>query len=300
MILAVNDLNKSYDGKDILKDISFHMEAHDKLAITGINGAGKTTLLRQIIGEEQPDSGTVVIPREARIGYLSQVPDIESDRTIYEEVVSVRSDLLEAEKTLRELEQKMQHAGTDDAGVLSDNVFDRYAALSHRFESEGGYALRSNVTGILKGLGFREDEFDKKVSVLSGGQKTRLSLGRLLLDSPDILILDEPTNHLDIDSVAWLEGYLRSWKGAVIIVSHDNEMVYNYCDETVVLSHGKIVYHGPTDELFADKEKLKEYNMLEPQIVVFRNALIEKGFTLSRNARTLEQIADEVARQVKR
>ena len=254
MILAVNDLNKSYDGKDILKDISFHMEAHDKLAITGINGAGKTTLLRQIIGEEQPDSGTVVIPREARIGYLSQIPDIESDRTIYEEVISVRSDLLEAEKTLRELEQKMQHAGTDDAGVLSDNVFDRYAALSHRFESAGGYALRSNVTGILKGLGFREDEFDKKVSVLSGGQKTRLSLGRLLLDSPDILILDEPTNHLDIDSVAWLEGYLRSWKGAVIIVSHDRYFLDRIVNKVLDIENGHGRLYTGNYTAFAEKK----------------------------------------------
>ena len=255
MILAVNDLYKSYDGKDILRGVSFHMEAHDKLAITGINGAGKTTLLRQIIGEERPDSGTVVIPKEARIGYLSQIPDIESDRTIYDEVISVRSDLLEAEKTLRELELKMQHAALEEAGSASaGDIFDRYASLSHRFESEGGYALRSNVVGILKGLGFREDEFDKKVSVLSGGQKTRLSLGRLLLDSPDILILDEPTNHLDIDSVAWLEGYLRSWKGAVIIVSHDRYFLDRIVNKVLDIENGHARLYTGNYTAFAEKK----------------------------------------------
>ena len=255
MILAVNDLYKSYDGKDILRGVSFHMEAHDKLAITGINGAGKTTLLRQIIGEERPDSGTVVIPKEARIGYLSQIPDIESDRTIYDEVISVRSDLLEAEKTLRELELKMQHAASEEAGSASaGDIFDRYASLSHRFESEGGYALRSNVVGILKGLGFREDEFDKKVSVLSGGQKTRLSLGRLLLDSPDILILDEPTNHLDIDSVAWLEGYLRSWKGAVIIVSHDRYFLDRIVNKVLDIENGHARLYTGNYTAFAEKK----------------------------------------------
>ena len=234
-VLSVNNLNKSYDGKDILRDVSFHIEAHDKLAVTGINGAGKTTLLRQIIGEERPDSGTVVIPKEARIGYLSQIPDIESGRTVYEEVLSVKQDLLDIERQLRVLEHSMK----DDAAAGGGPVYEQYAALSHRFESEGGYAVRSNVNGILKGLGFCEEEYGKKVSVLSGGQKTRLSLGRLLMDAPDILMLDEPTNHLDIASVSWLENYLRGWKGAVIIVSHDRYFLDRIVNKVLDIDNGR-------------------------------------------------------------
>ena len=244
MILSVNNLNKSYDGRDILRDVSFHIEAHDKLAITGINGAGKTTLLKLIIGEERPDGGTVVIPKDVRIGYLSQIPDITSDRTIYEEVLSVKQELLDIEQKLRSMELDMH----------TEEDYDRYTALSHRFESEGGYAIRSNVTGILKGLGFQEDEFGKKVPVLSGGQKTRLSLGRLLMDAPDILILDEPTNHLDIASVSWLEGYLRGWKGAVIIVSHDRYFLDRIVNKVLDIENGHARLYTGNYTAFAEKK----------------------------------------------
>ncbi len=247
MILSVSHLNKSYDGKDILRDVSFHIESHDKLAITGINGAGKTTLLRQIIGEEHPDAGQVTIPRDIRLGYLSQIPDIESDRSIFEEVLSVKADLIRAEAELRSLEQKM-HTDTDPG------IYERYTLLSQQFESEGGYAIRSNVVGILKGLGFREEEFDKKVAVLSGGQKTRLSLGRLLLDSPDILILDEPTNHLDIASVSWLEGYLKNWRGAVIIVSHDRYFLDRIVNKVLDIENGRAQLYTGNYTAFAEKK----------------------------------------------
>ncbi|MBQ7175463.1 MAG: ABC-F family ATP-binding cassette domain-containing protein [Lachnospiraceae bacterium] len=249
-VLSVNNLNKSYDGKDILRDVSFHIEPHDKLAVTGINGAGKTTLLRQIIGEERPDSGTVVIPKEARIGYLSQIPDIESGRTVYEEVLSVKQDLLDIERQLRVLEHSMK----DDAAAGGGPVYEQYAALSHRFESEGGYAVRSNVNGILKGLGFSEEEYGKKVSVLSGGQKTRLSLGRLLMDAPDILMLDEPTNHLDIASVSWLENYLRGWKGAVIIVSHDRYFLDRIVNKVLDIDNGRARLYTGNYTAFAEKK----------------------------------------------
>jgi len=219
MILQVEHLSKSYDGKNILRDVSFHIEKNDKLAVTGINGSGKTTLLRLICGQELPDSGAVTIPKGIRVGYLPQNPHLHSDRTVYDEIMEVKSSLAVKEGELRELEKKMRlHAANEFA--LND-IYERYDKISQEFESGGGYAIRSNVTGILKGLGFSEEEFSKKVSVLSGGQKTRLLLGKLLLDPPDILILDEPTNHLDIASVSWLESYLNSLKSTVILVSHD-------------------------------------------------------------------------------
>ena len=219
MILQVENLSKTYDGKCILKNVTFHIEAQDKLAVTGINGSGKTTLLRLITGEEPADTGSVSVSRDVRIGYLPQNPEISSERTVYEEVMQVKEGLNSIEQELRSLEEKMRiHA--DNSFALND-VYARYNRLSEEFESGGGYAVRSNVTGILKGLGFPEEEFTKKVSLLSGGQKTRLLLGKLLLESPDILILDEPTNHLDISSVTWLESYLRNLRNTVILVSHD-------------------------------------------------------------------------------
>ncbi len=282
MILSVNNLTKTYDGKDILKDVSFHIEANDKLAVTGINGAGKTTLLKIIIGEETADRGTVTIPKEARIGYLSQLPPEADGRTIYEEVLSVKQDLIRIEQELRSLEEQMKIASdaageaspaSDDAAAAPElsadaatapelsadaasleEIYSRYAALSHRFESEGGYAIRSNVTGILKGLGFQESEFDKELAVLSGGQKTRLALARLLMDAPDILILDEPTNHLDIASVTWLEAYLRAWKGAVILVSHDRYFLDHIVGKVLDIENASARLYLGNYTAFAEKK----------------------------------------------
>ena len=247
MILAVNNLSKTYDGKDILKDISFHIEAHDKLGITGINGAGKSTLLKQLIGEEHPDGGSITIPKDARIGYLSQNIDADSDKSIYEEVISIKQDVLDMEEELRSLELRMK----DEP---DESVMKHYSELMHRFELENGYAVRSNVQGILKGLGFKEEEFTKKVSLLSGGQKTRLSLGRLLLDAPDILILDEPTNHLDIASVSWLEAYLKAWKGAVIIVSHDRYFLDRIVNKILDIENGHGMLYTGNYTAFAEKK----------------------------------------------
>ena len=247
MILAVNNLSKTYDGKDILKGISFHIEAHDKLAVTGVNGAGKSTLLKQIIGEEQPDSGSITISKDAHIGYLSQNMDADSEKSIYDEVISIKQDVIDMEQELRNLELSMQ-------SDQSEALMKRYSELTHRFELENGYAVRSNVTGILKGLGFNEDEFTKKVSLLSGGQKTRLALGRLLLDAPDILILDEPTNHLDIASVSWLEGYLKAWKGAVIIVSHDRYFLDRIVNKVFDIENGIGTMYTGNYTAFAEKK----------------------------------------------
>lgn len=252
MILSADNLSKAYDGRDILKGVSFHIEAHDKLAVTGINGAGKTTLLRLIVGEERADSGTVTIPKGIRTGYLPQNPDISSEKSIYEEVMAEKESLSRIEEELRGLEERMRVHSENDFAL--EEVYKRYAALSEKFESEGGYAVKSNVVGVLKGLGFPEEEFGKKVSVLSGGQKTRLFLAKLLLSEPDILILDEPTNHLDIASVSWLETYLRSSKGTVIIVSHDRYFLDRVVNKVLDIDNAKARLYTGNYTAFSEKK----------------------------------------------
>ena len=252
MILQVENLSKTYDGKAILRNVTFHIEANDKLAITGINGSGKTTLLRLITGEETPDTGSVIIPRDIRVGYLPQNPDIDSERTIYEEVMQVKASLSSMEEELRALEKKMQlHA---ENSFALEEVYRRYTRLSEEFESGGGYAVRSNVTGILKGLGFTEEEFSKKVSVCSGGQKTRLLLGKLLLESPDIMILDEPTNHLDITSVAWLESYLKNVRATVILVSHDRYFLDHIVGKVLDIENASARLYTGNYTVFSEKK----------------------------------------------
>lgn len=221
MILSVSNISKTYDKKEVLRDVSFHIEEHEKCAVTGINGAGKSTLLKIIAGAEDPDSGTVSISRDKKLSYLEQNPSENSEKTIYEEVLSTKSELINKEKRLRELEERIAELSASDRDEDLSPVLSEYERLSFEFKEEGGYAIESNITGVLKGLGFDESDFSKQVSTLSGGQKTRLALSRLLLSKPDILLLDEPTNHLDISSVSWLEGFLKNYKGAVIIVSHD-------------------------------------------------------------------------------
>lgn len=247
MILAVNNLTKSYDGRDIIKNISFHIEARDRLAITGANGAGKTTLLKQLIGEEQPDSGSVSVSKDIRLGYLSQMPDIDGEKTIYDVVLEVKKDVLDMENELRRLEGMMKASSDEE-------LLKKYSELTHRFELENGYAVSSNVTGVLKGLGFKEEEFGLNVCQLSGGQKTRLQLGKLLLKAPDILILDEPTNHLDIASVSWLENYLRSWKNAVIIVSHDRYFLDRIVNKVFDIENGRGTMFMGNYTAFAEKK----------------------------------------------
>ena len=217
MILSCQGICKSFGEKVILKDASFHIEEHEKAALIGSNGAGKTTLLRIIMEELSPDSGIVVTARDCTIGYLAQYQDIHGQRSMYEELLSTRQYLLDMEKKLRELEISMKGADPDTL----EGLLESYTRLSHQYELENGYAYKSEVTGVLKGLGFTEEDFGKPIETLSGGQKTRVSLGKLLLTAPDLLLLDEPTNHLDMDSIAWLENYLLNYSGAVLIVSHD-------------------------------------------------------------------------------
>ena len=241
MILACSSICKAFGGDEILKNVSFHIEEHEKAAIVGINGAGKSTLLKIIVGELPADSGEVVISKGKTLGYLAQDQDLLSHRTIYDEMVEAKRPVIEMEQALRQLEEDMKTASGEDL----ENKMASYSRLSHQFELINGYAWKSEIVGVLKGLGFSEDDFQKQISTLSGGQKTRVSLGKLLLLNPDIILLDEPTNHLDMSSIAWLETYLLNYKGSVIIVAHDRYFLDRIVSKVIELDGGKsTVYPG--------------------------------------------------------
>lgn len=241
MVLACQNISKAYGVNEILNHINFHIEAKEKLAIVGINGAGKSTLLKIIMKEEEADEGQVIIGKDITVGYLAQHQNSYYDKTIYEELLSVKQDVIDLQEQIRQLEQDMKHL----EGAELEDALERYTRMNHTFEMQDGYAFESQITGILKGLGFEESEFNRPVSELSGGQKTRVSLGRLLLSRPDIILLDEPTNHLDLNSIAWLEGYLRSYDGAVIIVSHDRYFLDKIVTKVVEIENTKAtIYHG--------------------------------------------------------
>ncbi len=255
MILSCQNISKSFGTDVILSGASFHIEDHEKTALVGINGAGKTTLLRIIVGEMEPDSGVVALTRGKTLGYLEQHQDVNSTRTIYAELLSVKQELLQMEQRLRAMEHEMKHL-TD--GALSD-LMEQYNRVSVEFEHGNGYAVRSEVVGILKGLGFSEDEFDKQICTLSGGQKTRVALGRLLLSAPDILLLDEPTNHLDMSSITWLENYLMSYSGAVLIVAHDRYFLNRVATKILEIDGGKLsVFSGNYTAYAEKKAQLRE------------------------------------------
>lgn len=238
----------------VLKNVSFHIEDHEKAAIVGINGAGKTTLLRIIVGEMTPDDGQVVLAKDKTLGYLAQNSTVDTSHTIYEELLSVKADLLRLEEKIRECENNMKHA---DGDALED-LMKQYTSLTHAFETGGGYLYRSELVGVLKGLGFTEDEFSKPVATLSGGQKTRVALGRLLLQNPDLIILDEPTNHLDMNSIAWLETYLLNYKGAVLIVSHDRYFLDRIAGKVIEIDQSKVTtFMGNYSDYAIKKEQLR-------------------------------------------
>lgn len=238
----------------VLKNVSFHIEDHEKAAIVGINGAGKTTLLRIIVGEMTPDDGQVVLAKDKTLGYLAQNSTVDTSHTIYEELLSVKADLLCLEEKIRECENNMKHA---DGDALED-LMKQYTSLTHAFETGGGYLYRSELVGVLKGLGFTEDEFSKPVATLSGGQKTRVALGRLLLQNPDLIILDEPTNHLDMTSIAWLETYLLNYKGAVLIVSHDRYFLDRIAGKVIEIDQSKATtFMGNYSDYAVKKEQLR-------------------------------------------
>ena len=255
MILSCQNISKSFGTDEILKNVSFHIEANEKAAIVGINGAGKSTLLKIIMQKETPDTGEVILAKDATIGYLAQYQDVSGHRTIYEEVLDAKKNIIELEERLRGMEAQMNAL----TGQELEALLDGYHRLSHEFELLGGYTYRSEVTGILKGLGFAESEFDRQMSELSGGQKTRVSLGKLLVTKPDVLLLDEPTNHLDMESIQWLEGFLMNYKGAVVIVSHDRYFLDRVVTKVVeIFQHQGYVYQGNYTEFAKKKAKIRE------------------------------------------
>ncbi len=277
MILSVSNIHKSFNEIPVLRNVSFHIEDYDKAAIVGINGAGKTTLLRIIMGELSADEGIVTVSRDKTIGYLSQHEAVSGDNTIYDELLSVKQELIDLEQKMRAVELQMKTA----SGDALQQLMNAYTNLTHDFETGGGYAYRSELTGVLKGLGFLEEEFGRSVSTLSGGQKTRVALGKLLLLKPDLIILDEPTNHLDMSSITWLETYLLNYRGAVIIVSHDRYFLDRIANKVIELDNTRAtVFTGNYSDYAARKEALRaaEYSayMKQQQEIRHQEAVIEK------------------------
>ena len=277
MILSCQNLSKAFNEKPILKDVSFHIEEHDKAAIVGINGVGKTTLLRIIVGELPADSGIVTLKKEASFGYLAQNQNVNSENTIYEELLSVKAPVIAMEKQLREMEEKMHTVN----GSELDSLMENYARLNHQFELENGYAYQSEIGGVLKGLGFAEEDFGKPISTLSGGQKTRVALSKLLLKKPELIILDEPTNHLDLNAIAWLENYLLNYKGAVLTVSHDRYFLDRFAGKIIEIDQTRATtFLGNYTAYAAKKEILRtaarNAYLNQQQEIRHQEAVIEK------------------------
>ena len=300
MILACQNIAKSFASADVLRDITFHIEEHEKAALIGINGAGKSTLLKIITGEMAPDGGQITLSRGATLGYLAQHQDINGDRTIYEEVLDAKQDILDMEREMRRLEARMKTA----SGSELEGLMDTYTRLTHSFELSNGYACQSEVAGVLKGLGFSEEDFQKELSTLSGGQKTRVALGRLLLTRPDVLLLDEPTNHLDMASITWLETYLMNYPGAVLIVSHDRYFLDRIVTRVIEIESGKSMTFPGNYTVYSEKKAVvrrAEYNawMNQQQEIRHQEAVIEKLKSFNREksirrAESREKMLDKI------
>ena len=250
MILSCQGISKSFGEKVILEDASFHIEEREKAALIGNNGAGKTTLLRIIMNELHADSGQVVLMKDKQIGYLAQYQDVQGHRTVYEELLSTKQYIIDMEERMRSMELEMKHA----SGEELDRLMNSYTRLTHEFELENGYAYKSELMGVLNGLGFTEEDFNKQVATLSGGQKTRVALGKLLISKPDILLLDEPTNHLDMESIAWLETYLLNYPGAVFIVSHDRYFLDKVVTKVIEIETGHVRMYSGNYSAYAEKK----------------------------------------------
>ena len=302
MILACHNIEKAFGEREIVRDGSFHIEDREKAALVGVNGAGKSTILKMIIGEEPLDGGEVILAKGKTLGYLAQRQDLKSGNTIYEEVKSAKADIFAMEVQIRSIEHELKHL----EGEELQSRLETYNRLQSEFDARNGYACESEITGVLKGLGFTEDDFNKQTDTLSGGQKTRVSLGKLLLTSPDILLLDEPTNHLDLNSIAWLETYLINYSGAVFIVSHDRYFLNRVVTKVVEIDNAQVrMYLGNYKDYAMKKQQirdaqLKEY-MNQQREIKHQQAVIDKLKSFNREksikrAESREKILDRVER----
>lgn len=251
MILSCHHISKAFLEEQILSDVTFHLEKGDKAAIVGINGAGKTTLLRIMTGELAPDEGQVSFSRDTTLGYLAQNQGLDSEKTIFEEMLDVKKEAVEMEERIRRCERLMEEL----TGPELEKIIIQYNDLMTRFRENGGYSYRGEITGILRGLGFSDDEFEKSVAILSGGQKTRVALAKLLLENPDIIMLDEPTNHLDIGAIRWLEGYIANYRGTVLIVSHDRYFLDRAVSKIIEIDNTKATLFNGNYSAYAERKK---------------------------------------------
>ena len=302
MILSCQGICKSFGEKVILNDASFHIEEREKAALIGNNGAGKTTLLRIIMEEISADSGQVVLMKDKKIGYLAQYQEIKGHRTIYEELLSTKQYIIDMEDRMRAAEIQMKHA----SGEELERLMNSYTRLTHEFELENGYAYKSELMGVLKGLGFTEEDFNKQIETLSGGQKTRVALGKLLISKPDILLLDEPTNHLDMESISWLETYLLNYPGAVFIVSHDRYFLDKVVTKVIEIDAGQVRMYSGNYSAYAEKKaqlrdaqykaylnQQREIRHQEAVIVKLKSFNREKSI---RRAESREKMLDKIQR----
>ncbi len=259
MILACRNISKSFGTDQILNNVSFHVNEREKAAVIGINGAGKSTLFKIIMGELAPDDGEIIFAKGCSVGYLAQHQGLSSENSIYDEILTVKQDVIDIETRVRQLEESMKGA----SGTELEQMLSAYTRLNHEFELKNGYAYKSEVIGILKGLGFAEEDFSKPVTTLSGGQKTRVALGKLLLSKPELILLDEPTNHLDMESIAWLENFLVNYQGSVVVIAHDRYFLDKVVTKVVELEQGKAVSYDGNYTAYADKKAMLRDAMLK-------------------------------------
>lgn len=300
MILACHNISKAFGDQIIVKSGSFHIEEREKAALIGLNGAGKSTLLKMIVKETLADEGDILLAKGKTIGYLSQHPNLTGSHSILEELKTAKSELIELEHQIRTMELEMKHL----EGAELEARLHSYHLLTERFEQQNGYAFRSELIGVLKGLGFAESEFSKEINTLSGGQKTRVALGKLLLTKPDVLLLDEPTNHLDMSSITWLETYLTNYSGAVLIVSHDRYFLDRVVTKVIEIENGNIfMFQGNYTDFAAKKKLIRDAQIKayfnQQQEIKHQEAVIEKLRSFNREksikrAESREKMLDKI------